>query len=417
MNPAPSRGHHEFPDNGPAQPAPRSLPSKATPQMADSRVAPCPTGLAQEILGRLPIAVAVFDGDLRLRWAALPAGRAPGIDVRSLAGRPVAELLGSRVGAALAALTSVLSTGQRLSAEAVPVVWPDEDAPSFWDLDLEPLTDRGEIVGVVAFAREASNRVERDGQMRDRIRQLEEKSALQADFLSVASHELRAPLTSLVGYAELLEENLADVLSEDQANFVRHLHDNALRLQRIVDDILDFTRYETGTFHLALQAVDMREIVQDALDCLERQLQAAGIELDWVPPTDPVSLTADAVRLGQVLLNFLSNALKFTARGGRITVTVKNVGGKVRVEVRDTGIGISRSHLSKLFDKFYQVNPKRADRKGIGLGLAICKTLVEAHGGQIGVRSRPGRGSTFWFTVPVDGPVAWQSERQLKLFA
>ena len=362
------------------------------------------------------MAVALVDPALCVEWLVVPVDHRAIWDAEAITGLAVAELLPEAAGPALRALAGVLESGLPFAAEAVPFSSPGAKI-SYWDVHLYPVHAGDTPSGVLVLAHEVTGRVVRELQLKERARKLEDQSRLQGDFLSVASHELKAPLMGLVGYAELLEENLAGILTEEQAEFVRHLHVNAQRLQRIVDDILDFTRYETGTFQLDLKPSEMREIVEDAVEYLRRQAQDTGIALEWVPPPVPIPLRADPIRLGQVLLNLLGNALKFTGPGGKITVTLKVSDGKVRVEIRDTGIGISRSHLSRLFDKFYQVSPNRSGRQGAGLGLAICKTLVEAHGGQIGVRSRPGRGSTFWFCVPLEGPVDWRSERQLKLFA
>ncbi len=372
--------------------------------------------LAAEVFRRSPLAVALVDPALCVEWLVVPVDRRAVWDAEAITGLPVVELLPEAAEPALRALAGVLDSGLPFAAEAVPLSSPG-GMVSYWDVHLYPVVAGETPSGILVLASEVTGRVVRERHLKEHASKLEEQSRLQGDFLSVASHELKAPLMSLVGYAELLEENLAGILTEEQADFVRHLHVNAQRLQRIVEDILDFTRYETGTFQLDLKPSEMREIVEDAVEYLKRQAKDTGIALEWAPPPAPIPLRADPIRLGQVLLNLVGNALKFTGPGGKITVTLKASDGKVRVEIRDTGIGISRSHLSRLFDKFYQVSPKRSGRQGVGLGLAICKALIEAHGGQIGVRSRPGRGSTFWFCVPVEGPVDWRAERQLKLFA
>ncbi|MNL44046.1 Alkaline phosphatase synthesis sensor protein PhoR [compost metagenome] len=168
-----------------------------------------------------------------------------------------------------------------------------------------------------------------------------------------------------------------------------------------MDDLLDFARLEAGTFKLFIQEGDLGQLVNETLASLVPQAKGAGLSLEAALPDAHVLLMMDAKRVSQVLLNLLGNAIKFTPSGGRITVTVTPGSDEVRVEVRDTGIGIAPGAQQHLFERFYQVDPTgvRASA-GVGLGLSISKALVEAHGGRIGVTSSPGRGSCFWFTIP-----------------
>ncbi len=183
---------------------------------------------------------------------------------------------------------------------------------------------------------------------------------------------------------------------------MREIQEGAKRLQRIVDDLLDFARMEAGTFQLVTRDADLRDLVSEVLGSLEPQAQDAKLTLATELPPTPVRLMMDPDRIGQVLLNLVGNAIKFTGTGGHITVHVEEQADMVRVEVRDDGIGIAPQHLDSLFDKFFQVDPSLTrEYGGAGLGLAISKVLVESHGGQIGVESTLGKGSTFWFTLPI----------------
>ncbi|MDB5101849.1 MAG: sensor protein [Cyanobacteria bacterium RYN_339] len=225
---------------------------------------------------------------------------------------------------------------------------------------------------------------------------------LKADFLNAASHELRTPLTSIMGFSEFLEDDLAGALSEGQRGFVNQIQQSARRLRKLVDDLLDFARLEAGTFKLAPRELDLKDIVRDALESLEPQRQDRKLDLHQVIPELPVKLVGDADRLEQVLLNLVGNAIKFTPPGGCITVSVIPAVDRVRVEVTDTGVGIAPEAMGHLFDRFYQADPSMTrEYGGAGLGLAISKALVEAHGGNIDVSSIPGHGSTFWFDLPV----------------
>jgi signal transduction histidine kinase len=238
----------------------------------------------------------------------------------------------------------------------------------------------------------------------ERIAHLEEMDRLKRDFLNAASHELRTPLTSIMGYAEFLEDGIGGALTEQQHGYVSQIKDGAERLRRIVDDMLDFARLEAGTFQLTPQLTDMRALIQSEAASLLPQATEKGLSLELELPHAPVLLQADPRRVGQVLLNLLTNAIKFTPEGGRIRAGLSLKGDAVRVSVSDTGIGVAPDVQPRLFEKFFQVDPSTTrEYGGAGLGLAISKALIEAHGGTIGLESEPGRGSTFWFTLPMAG--------------
>jgi signal transduction histidine kinase len=171
-------------------------------------------------------------------------------------------------------------------------------------------------------------------------------------------------------------------------------------LERLVNDLLDYARIEAGAFQLRLEPVDFSWLVRQVLESLRPQLEGAGLALELVLPEEPIEITADLGRIERVIANLMSNAIKFTPPGGRIAVTVAGEQGQVRCEVRDTGVGIAASDMDRLFKPFSQLENVQGAKGGTGLGLSISKTIVEAHGGQMGVESDPGRGSCFWFTLP-----------------
>jgi signal transduction histidine kinase len=227
---------------------------------------------------------------------------------------------------------------------------------------------------------------------------------LKREFVSVVSHELRTPLSSVLGYAEFLEDELAGPLNADQKAFVSHIQDGTRRLQRLVDDLLDFSALEGGSLRLERRSVDVREKLTAALESMRPQAQKAGITLVEAVPPSPIPMVLDPGRLEQVLINLIGNAIKFTPAGGTITVRVSSLPQELRVEVRDSGIGIPADQLSRVFERFFQVDSTTTrERNGVGLGLAISKAIVEAHGGRIGCYSQEGRGSTFWFSLPLSG--------------
>ncbi|MDB5102266.1 MAG: two-component hybrid sensor and regulator [Cyanobacteria bacterium RYN_339] len=231
----------------------------------------------------------------------------------------------------------------------------------------------------------------------ERLRELD---LMKNNFVGTVSHELRTPLTTIRGYAELLEDGVGGELSDTQHGYVQQIVEGAGRLERLVDDLLDYARMEAGAFRLEPREVDLARMVADVGLAFEPQAREGLVVLELaVPALAP--LEADPGRVEQVLGNLIGNALKFTSPGGRVAIAVQDGEAAVRIMVTDNGEGIEAHHLPLLFDRFYQVDAGTTRRVGgTGLGLAISRALVEAHGGEIGVESTPGAGSSFWFTLP-----------------
>jgi signal transduction histidine kinase len=222
------------------------------------------------------------------------------------------------------------------------------------------------------------------------------------EFLSVITHELRSPLTSILGYAEMLEDEIAGPLTDGQRDFVKQIEGGTDRVNRLVTDLLDFARVETGTFKLRLEEGDLKDQLEGALTALRPQAEAANVTLVSSVPEQPLPMSLDPQRIVQVFVNLIGNALKFTPKGGAIHVRACVLDGAVRCEVADNGPGIAPADMPKLFRRFSQL--EAGQRKGgSGLGLSISKTIVEAHGGEIGVTDTPGGGATFWFSLPLAG--------------
>ncbi|HXE58897.1 MAG TPA: ATP-binding protein [Gemmatimonadales bacterium] len=229
------------------------------------------------------------------------------------------------------------------------------------------------------------------------MRQLE---AVRRDFVANVSHELKTPLTSISGYAETL---LGDEPDRDTARrFVEVILANARRMQRLVDDLLDLSRIESGGWEPRREAVPVAGLAREAWSGLAGRAAAreAALEIDVAPDATTLHADPDAVR--QVLTNLFDNSLRHVpSPGGRIVCRAERVEGGVRLAVRDNGGGIPREHLPRIFERFYRADPSRSrDRGGTGLGLAIVKHLVEAHGGRVGAESELGRGTTVWCWFP-----------------
>jgi two-component system phosphate regulon sensor histidine kinase PhoR len=254
---------------------------------------------------------------------------------------------------------------------------------------------------VISIGRDISDRMEKERLQGEQIARLQELDRMKSAFVGMVSHELRTPLTSIKGYAEFLEDGIGGSLTDPQQEFVTQIARSAHRLEAVVNDLLDFARIDARNFKLHLAEADVAAEVREVLESFGPQLQEAGLVLETFLPGSPLRARVDAQRIAQVVLNLVSNAIKFTGAGGRVFVRLTAVGGRLRCEVMDTGIGIAQEDLPKLFRRFSQLD-NRISREagGTGLGLSISKVIVEGHGGTIGVESEPGRGSTFWFELP-----------------
>ncbi|MGH7713500.1 MAG: HAMP domain-containing sensor histidine kinase, partial [Gemmatimonadaceae bacterium] len=233
--------------------------------------------------------------------------------------------------------------------------------------------------------------------------QLTELDRLRAEFLSVASHELRTPINVIQGYVQLLEEGTYGPLSPAQRDVLRTLESQTDSLNRLVGQLLDVGRFDAGGGKLEIKAVDLGHFIQRLDDTFHVLALQKGI--DFVIERSvrlPTRVLWDEDRMNEVLGNLLSNAFKFTDRGGCVTLAIRSEGDRVFVQVRDTGAGIPAPQLQFIFDKFYQAdNQHQTALKGVGLGLAIAKGIVTAHGGTISVESKVGKGTSFSINLPV----------------
>ena len=230
-------------------------------------------------------------------------------------------------------------------------------------------------------------------------------------FLATMSHEIRTPLNGIIGTAELMNGGRLDREQISQLGIIRQCSDALIAL---INDILDFSKLESGTIDLERRPVDLADMVDGVIEMLAPRAEAKGIELVASYPMRVYE--TDAARLSQVLINLVGNAVKFTDHGS-VTVRIWEIGGRddratLRVQVDDTGIGISAAHMSRLFTEFTQADASISRRfGGTGLGLAICKRIIEAMDGRIGVESFEGKGTIFWFEVPVGKTASRDDER------
>ena len=236
------------------------------------------------------------------------------------------------------------------------------------------------------------------------IRSEREADRMKTEFVSKASHELRTPLSSLRAYAEMIVDGeYADDAQHD--HFMRIILDEADRLARLVDRMLDISRIESGIARADLAPTDLSALCRACVDEQQGEAMRRRTALSLARATAGATVPADAGLVKQVVLNLVSNALKYTPEGGRVEVEVDfdALAREVVVSVRDNGLGIPPEALSRLFGKFYRVDAHEKVAKGTGLGLNLCRNIVEGmHGGKIGVDSEVGRGSRFWFAIPAE---------------
>lgn len=279
----------------------------------------------------------------------------------------------------------------------------------------------GESMRVVAIIRDVTERrraeeqiksmhqrfteelTETNRQLEQRNREVERANRLKSEFMASMSHELRTPLHTVIGFAELLGEESQGPLNEKQKRYVRHIHRDSQHLLELINDILDLSRIEAGRLDLHSEEFGVRPAVEEVVSSIGALAGVKAIEVA-VQLAGQLMVFADRLRFKEVLMNLLSNAVKFTPNGGRVTVSAAGQGRFVEFAVSDTGIGIAPEEHQAIFDTFYQVgSTTKGVREGTGLGLTICQHLVEKQGGRIWVESALGRGSTFHFTLPVQG--------------
>lgn len=237
----------------------------------------------------------------------------------------------------------------------------------------------------------------------------------KTQFVASMSHELRTPLNAIVGFAQMLRDELSQGQGQDAEGHVEHLLSSAEHLRQLVSDVLDFAQLDAQAMDFSLESVNLSDCVEDACKLTQLQAQAAGIRL---LPQGAIGsdsfVRADRSRLIQVVLNFLTNAIKFNHKGGEVRIDIEAVdGARVRLYVRDTGRGIPQDNISRIFEPFERFHGEGNSVAGAGIGLSLSRQLVEAMGGTIGVQSQPGQGSEFWVEFAVCDPAHTQSPQQL----
>jgi signal transduction histidine kinase len=285
-----------------------------------------------------------------------------------------------------------------------------------------PLLVRGEVVGVLealnkkddahyteddlailetlaALAAQAMKSTSLQRKVRATSIELAELERLKSDFIAITSHELRTPLGLILGHATFLREQAPVEFGEQLDIIIR----NATKLKEIVENLSDVEKVQTGAARVRSQRVSLAKIVRDVILTFQDEANARNITIKSQMADFPFFLHGDETKLGIALSNLVKNALQFTEAGGHVTVNVAEESGHLRVSVIDDGIGIPARDLPRVFERFFQVETHLTRRYGgMGLGLAVAKSMVELHGGRIWAESEPGKGSTFTFLLPIE---------------
>jgi signal transduction histidine kinase len=292
------------------------------------------------------------------------------------------------------AMSSEMAVPMRIGDELIGVVDVESsDADRFTVQDLGLLTRVADQIALVAHSNRLLSR------QRETMQRLQELDQMKSDFVAITSHELRTPITAIRGFVKTLLRNRDRLSAEQLTNFMHTIDRQSARLARLVEDLLFVSRIEAGAVRLAPEPVDVTELVHESLEAFGPE---GRVRIDLNVLEDMGTGTIDAQRVDQIVRNLVENALKFSPRDARVSVSAGAAAGLRTLEVADRGAGIPPEDLPLIFDRFHQAgHVMTRENEGAGLGLYITKRLVEAMGGTIGVRSEPGRGSTFTVSIPL----------------
>jgi PAS domain S-box-containing protein len=299
--------------------------------------------------------------------------------------------------------SSVVMTGKTVRWE-----WYSRRTNKTYDLLETPLKNIDGSISKLTIFRDVTERKKADEVIQKlnkalelKVVDLEAVTRLKTDFLSVTSHELRTPLTPMKAQLQMLQDGYMGEMNEKQGNSIEIIHRNLTRLDTLINDILDISRLEAGRIKISLESISFNDAVKEAIKMQEPFAKEKAIKVS-TKLAELANIIGDAERLRQVIGNLLNNAIKFSEISADVVVKTERVGENVLFSVTDYGIGISEDDIDKLFKPFSQIDPSfRREHGGTGLGLAIAKGLIQAHHGKIWAESELGKGSTFFFSVPI----------------
>ena len=349
----------------------------------------------QEVIETSHEAYVAMGGDGAITAWNREAERTFGVAAAYAIGRPVADLiipkrLQERHWAGLRRAQAGGGSrvlGKRLELRAVRA--NGEEFPV--EITIAPVKEREGETSYHAFMHDISDRIEAQA----------EADRLKSEFFALVSHELKTPLTAVMGFQELIEQSEGHKLSERGRRYLELIGESGDELNTRIGDLLLVAQVEAGTFQVDLGRVDLGEIVEHSVEAARAHAERVGVELSLSHGTEAGEIEGDGRRLGQVFDNLISNALKFTPADGAVSVTTRSANGSLSIAVADTGIGIGPDDREHLFDRFYRTSEARKQQiVGVGLGLSIVDAIVTAHDGEVRLESEPGEGSTFTVLLP-----------------
>ncbi len=305
-----------------------------------------------------------------------------------------------------------LARGYRERIRRVPDATAEKVLKHFTDLlDVMVFTGHKNLIAsklhIEAVSDSYRELADKNRQLEESYAKLKELDRLKSNFLATMSHELRTPLTSVIGYSEMMLEGLGGPLTAEQREYLGIIMEKGENLLQLITSILDISKIEAGRVRLVLTEIDAAQVMRDAVATVLPLARKKGLKVGCEAGTLP-RFQGDRDKVRQCLVNLCSNAVKFTPPGGAVSVSGEALPGRrVALRVTDSGIGIPEEHLGRVFDVFYQVDGSSTrEYGGAGLGLAIVRSYVEAHGGEVTVTSRTGKGSTFSLVLPIEPPGA-----------
>lgn len=342
----------------------------------------------QKVYDELPEAAIITDITHKIVALNQQAELIFGVSSEHVRGRVLREVADAPQIISLLEETVMLCRPPRLTFENSTIILEVKGRKCFYKISMVPLvTFEGELKNVLTV-------------MAD-ITMLKEIEQLKTDFMATVSHEFRTPLTSILMGAGMMKMGKLAELTPKGQEILEAIEEDCSRLLRLADNLLDLSRMEAGAISMEMTEAHTEKMIQAALGTLRLQAENRGIQLRTSVPPDLPLIKADVTKIIWVLTNLVGNALRYTDQGGSVTVKARNRGTRIFFSVADTGKGIPSEHHQRIFEKYVQGEDQSYSSGGAGLGLAICKDIVEAHGGEIWVESEPGQGATFTFSVPV----------------
>ncbi|SDF49703.1 PAS domain S-box-containing protein [Mucilaginibacter pineti] len=263
-------------------------------------------------------------------------------------------------------------------------------------LSVSPIEDdNGNIIGASKIARDISGDHATQKEKADLYEQLKDLNAKKDEFIALASHELKTPLTSIHGYMQILSQRVTD---EKNKMFVQKTKKQVAKLSALVADLLDVSKIEAGKLQFSNEALAIREVVEDAIDLISHSNE--GYEISLHTDLNEQLIYGDAHRIEQVMINLLTNAIRYAPGQHKIEVYLSRESDFIKIGVKDHGVGIAPDKLNDIFSRFYRVDDKNPQISGLGIGLYLCYEIVMRHQGKIWAESKLNQGSTFWFTLP-----------------